>query len=111
MLFSKDFLKLLSGKQLRHYINQIGSQPIRQSIIIPRFSINSPVGLQSVFAPCKPIYHFIFKNKHPQFPYPCIARIFSPDKAEFGMIYGKVSRENFGQCHTYPLGTIIIKLK
>uniref|UniRef100_A0AAF5PSC7 Serpin domain-containing protein n=1 Tax=Wuchereria bancrofti TaxID=6293 RepID=A0AAF5PSC7_WUCBA len=111
MLFSKDFLKLLSGKQLRHYINQIGSQPIRQSIIIPRFSINSPVGLQSVFAPCKPIYHFIFKNKHPQFPYPCIARIFSPDKAEFGMIYGKVSRENFGQCHTYPLWDYYHKTK
>uniref|UniRef100_A0A0R3QZQ4 SERPIN domain-containing protein n=1 Tax=Brugia timori TaxID=42155 RepID=A0A0R3QZQ4_9BILA len=111
IFFSKDFLKLLNGKQLRHYITQIGSQPIRQSIIIPRFSINSPVGLRSVFALCKPIYHFIFKNKHPQFPYPCIARIFSPDKAEFGMIYGKASRENFGPCHIYPLWDYYHKTK
>ncbi|KAL3986248.1 Serpin (serine protease inhibitor) family protein [Acanthocheilonema viteae] len=103
MLSMKDFLKSLNAKKLQRYINQIDKAPTKQSVIIPCFSITSPVGLRSVFASCNPLYHFIFKNKHPQFPYPCIARIFSPDKAEFGMIYGKKSQENYGPFHIYPL--------
>lgn len=84
---------------------------IQFQIIIPCFSIISPVGLRSVFAPCNPLYHFIFKKKHPQFPYPCIARIFSPDKAEFGMIYGKNSQEIYGPSQIYPLWDYYHKTK
>ncbi|VDK86825.1 unnamed protein product, partial [Onchocerca ochengi] len=84
---------------------------MRSVIIIPCFSINSPVGLRSVFASCNPFCHFIFKRKHPQFPYPCIARIFSPDKAEFGMIYGKATQKYFGPFHIYPVWDYYHKTK
>uniref|UniRef100_A0A8R1XN45 Serpin domain-containing protein n=1 Tax=Onchocerca volvulus TaxID=6282 RepID=A0A8R1XN45_ONCVO len=108
-LFSQDFLKLLNAKKLQYYINQMKLE--RKSIIIPCFSINSPVGLRSVFASCNPFCHFIFKRRHPQFPYPCIARIFSPDKAEFGMIYGKATQKYFGPFHIYPVWDYYHKTK
>uniref|UniRef100_A0A0R3RFE6 SERPIN domain-containing protein n=1 Tax=Elaeophora elaphi TaxID=1147741 RepID=A0A0R3RFE6_9BILA len=111
MLFSKDFLKSLNARKLKHYISQIDNRSTRQSVIIPRFSIISPIGLRSVFSSCNPFCHFIFKNKHPQFPYPCIARIFSPDKAEFGKIYGKAAQKNYGSFHIYPLWNYYHKTK
>uniref|UniRef100_A0A183HDN3 SERPIN domain-containing protein n=1 Tax=Onchocerca flexuosa TaxID=387005 RepID=A0A183HDN3_9BILA len=107
--FSKNFLESLNSKKLQYYIDQMKLE--RKSVIIPRFSINSPVGLRSVFASCNPLCHFIFKQKHPQFPYPCIARIFSPDKAEFGTIYGKVAQKYFGPFHIYPLWDYYHKTK
>ncbi|CAG9535428.1 unnamed protein product [Cercopithifilaria johnstoni] len=111
MLFSKNFLKSLNAKKLQRYIDQIDHEPIKQSIIIPRFSITSPVGLRSVFASRIPFRNFFSKKKHPIFPYPSIARIFSPDKAEFGRIYGKVSQENYGPFHIYPLWEYYHKTK
>ncbi|VDK76046.1 unnamed protein product [Litomosoides sigmodontis] len=111
MLFSKDFLKSLNAEELQYYIDQLHQTPTQQSVVIPCFSINSPVGLRSVFASCNPFFHFILKSKHPLSPYPCIARIFSPDKAEFGKIYGKTLQENYSPFHIYPLWDYYHKTK
>ncbi|VDM97513.1 unnamed protein product [Thelazia callipaeda] len=101
--FSGQFMRKLQSKHLKQYVSELSTLPERKSVVIPCFTIVSPVGLRSVFANCNPIYHYICKNRHPQYPYPCIARIFSPYKAELGFIYGKASGEYYGTSHIYPL--------
>lgn len=109
--FSKVFLKKLTSYQLQHYIDEMPTEPEQTSVIIPCFSIISPIGLRSVFSPCKPLHHYFLSKKHPQYPYPCMARIFSPHKAEFGKIYGKYSQQYYGTSFIYPLWDYYHKTK
>ncbi|VDK27985.1 unnamed protein product [Gongylonema pulchrum] len=109
--FSSVFLKNLKSKHLQQYIEQIPAQPGITSVMIPHFSIISPIGLRSVFGKCKPINHYLYKSKHPMFPYPCITRVFSPYKAEFGRVYRKVPQQHYGTCYIFPLWDYYHKTK
>uniref|UniRef100_A0A915C1W2 Serpin domain-containing protein n=2 Tax=Parascaris univalens TaxID=6257 RepID=A0A915C1W2_PARUN len=92
--FSKKFMKEISSEYVQHCIDELPNEVEQHKLLIPQFTIVSPLSLRPAFD--KPTALF-----HRPSPFPRAWRIFSPQKAEFSKIVGEP--KYLGATYIFPL--------
>ncbi|KHN85785.1 hypothetical protein Tcan_15534 [Toxocara canis] len=92
--FSNKFMKKVKSEHVQHFIDELPREPEQHKVLIPKFTVVSPLSLRGVFD--KPTGFFHWPS-----PFPSAWRIFSPQRAEFSKIVGKP--KYFGATYTFPL--------